>query len=181
MLEYNQILRRVMIMIKIYKTISKSNYLMLLPFLTFISLYLSSCSNQTGASDFPDCFVGTYIIEEVSGEKRILNFSNDGTIAGQSSAEEELNFTGQLGSWIRTGNREAKIVLFDFSFADVVGGEVIIARLDFIITFIGQICEEVAGSFELRFFDDNEDPFDITSDGGGVVIEDAFIGRKLVL
>lgn len=58
-------------MIKFYKTTSKSNYLMLLPFLIFISLYLSSCSNQTGASDFPDCFVGTYINEEGSGTKRI--------------------------------------------------------------------------------------------------------------
>ena len=61
MLEYNKILRRVMIMIKFYKTTSKSNYLMLLAFLIFISRYLSSCSNKTGTSDFPDCFVGTYI------------------------------------------------------------------------------------------------------------------------
>jgi len=166
-------------MIKIYKTISKSIYLMFFPFLIFISLFLSSCSNQTGASDFPDCFVGTYINKEGSGTKRIWNLSNDGTIAGQSSAEEDFNFTGQLGSWVSTGNREAKIILFDFSF-DNGGVETIIARVDFIITFNGENCEEVEGSFELRFFDANEDPFDITSDDGEVQ-ETAFTGRKLVL
>ncbi len=166
-------------MIKIYKTISKSNYLMLLPFLIFISLYLSSCSKQTGASDFPDCFVGTYINEEGSGTKRIWNLSNDGTIAGQSSAQEEFKFTGQLGSSTRTGNREAKIVLFDFSFNEGVV-EANIARVDAIMTFNGENCEEVEGSFDLRFFDDNEDPFDITSDDGEV-IEEAFTGSKLLL
>jgi hypothetical protein len=168
-------------MIKFYKTTSKSNYLMLLPFLIFISLYLSSCSNQTGASDFPDCFVGTYINinEEGSGTKRIWNLSNDGTIAGQSSAQEDFNFTGQLGSWTRTGNREAKIVLFDFSF-NQEGVGAIIARVDVIMTFNGENCEEVEGSFELRFFDDNEDPFNITSDDGEV-IEEAFTGSKLLL
>ena len=166
-------------MIKIYKTISKGNYFTLLPFLIFISLFLSSCSNQTGASDFPDCFVGTYIIEQGSGTKRIWNLSNDGTIAGQSSAQEEFKFTGQLGSWTRTGNREAKIVLFDFSFNEGVV-EANIARVDVIITFNGENCEEVEGSFELRFFDNNEDPFDITSDDGEVT-EDAFTGRKLLL
>ena len=166
-------------MIKIYKTISKGNNLMFLPFLIFISLFLSSCSNQTGASDFPYCFVGTYIIEQVSGTKRIWNLSNDGTIAGQSSAQEEFKFTGQLGSWTRTGNREAKIVLFDFSFNEGVV-EANIARVDVIITFNGENCEEVEGSFELRFFDDNEEPFDITSDDGEV-IEEAFTGSKLLL
>ncbi len=166
-------------MIKIYKTISKGNYLMLLPFLIFISRYLSSCSNKTGASDFPDCFVCTYINEEGSGTKRIWNLSNDGTIAGQSSAQEDFNFTGQLGSWTRTGNREAKIVLFDFSF-NQEGVGAIIARLDAIMTFNGENCEEVEGSFELRFFDDNEDPFNITSDDGEV-IEEAFTGSKLLL
>jgi len=168
-----------MIMIKIYKTISKGNNLMFLPFLIFISLFLSSRSNQTVASDFPDCFVGTYINKEGSGTKRIWNLSNHGTIAGQSSAEEEFNFTGQLGSWTRTGNREAKIVLLDFSFNQEGVGE-IIARLDAIMTFNGENCEEVEGSYELRFFDDNEDPFDITSDDGEVT-EEAFTGSKLLL
>ena len=55
-----------------------------------------------------------------------------------------------------------------------------IARVDIDITFKGDNCEEIEGSFELRFFDDNEDPFDITSDDGEVT-EEAFTGRKLLL
>ena len=90
-----------------------------------------------------------------------------------------FNFSGQLGSWVRTDNREAKIVLLDFSF-DSEGAEANIARADITISFNGQNCEETEGSFELRFFEDYEDPFDITSDDGEV-IEDTFTGRKLLL
>lgn len=84
-----------------------------------------------------------------------------------------------MGSWVRTGNREAKIVLLDFSF-DSEGAEANIARADITISFNGENCEETEGSFELRFFEDDEDPFDITSDDGEV-IEDTFTGRKLLL
>jgi hypothetical protein len=166
-------------MIKIYKTISKGNYLMLLPFLIFISLFLSSCSNQTSASDFPDCFVGTYINQVGDGAENIWNLYKDGNFAGHSSTEEVFNFSGQLGSWVMTDNREAEIVFLDFSF-DYEGVKSNIARVDIDITFKGDNCEEIEGSFELRFFEDDEDPLDISSDDGEV-IKDTFTGSKLLL
>ena len=166
-------------MIKIYKAISIYNYLTILFSIIFICSLMISCNDSSEASDFPDCFVGIYINEEGSGAESIWNLYKDGNFAGQSSTEKVFNFSGQLGSWVRTGNREAKIVLLDFSF-DSEGAEANIARADITISFNGQNCEATEGSFELRFFEDNEDPFDITSDDGEV-IEDTFTGRKLLL
>lgn len=138
-----------------------------------------SCNEDTKAGEFPECFVGTYINTESSGAQSIWNLSKDGTFAGESSTHEELNFGSELGSWKKTGSREAKIVLFDFSYGSdgVVKN---IARADISITFQGENCEQTEGSFQLRFFKNGEDPLDISTYNGDV-IEDTFTGRKLVL
>lgn len=138
-----------------------------------------SCDEQTRASEFPECFLGTYLNQEGSGAKSIWNLHKDGTFAGESSTQQSLNFSGQLGSWVRTGSQSALIVLLDFSFDDE-GNFKNTARADISIFFSGDNCEETEGSFELRFFEEGEDPLDL-SDYDGVVIEDTFTGRKLVL
>lgn len=166
-------------MIKTDKTISKHIYLSIIFTIVCAGLFAVSCNHESEASDFPDCFVGTYINEESSGAKSMWNLYKDGNFSGESSTQEVLNFSGQIGSWIKTGNREAHIVLIDFSF-DEDGVEKNIARADIDITFIGDNCEETEGSFELRFFEDGEDPLDISTDDGEV-IEDTFTGRKLLL
>lgn len=143
------------------------------------AIIVSSCDNNSEASDFPECFTGTYLNEEGSGAESIWNFHKDGTFTAVSSTQQELNFSGELGSWEQTGEREAKIVLLDFSFNNE-GIAVNIARADIDITFTGENCEETEGSFELRFFESGEDPLDIDTDQGEV-IEDTFTGRKLIL
>jgi len=138
-----------------------------------------SCNEDTTAGGFPECFVGTYVNTESSGARSIWNLHKDGNFSGESSTQQELNFSSELGSWKKTGNREAKIVLFDFSF-DSDGFVKNIARADINITFLDENCEETKGSFQLRFFENGEDPFDINT-YNGEVIEDTFTGRKLIL
>lgn len=157
----------------------KINMLFLFFFLFIFVLYSTSCNKNTEASDFPDCFVGTYLNEEGSGAESIWNLHKDGTFSAVSSTQQELNFSGELGSWEQTGEREAKIVLLDFSF-DSEGLPINIARADIGITFKGENCEETEGSFELRFFESGEDPLDINTDEGEA-IQDTFTGRKLIL
>lgn len=148
-------------------------------FILFTAALLTSCDEPSDASEFPECFVGTYLNKEGSGADSIWTFHKGGTFSGESSTQEELNFSGQLGSWVRTGPGEARIVLLDFSFDDE-GIESNIARADIDITFKGENCGETEGSFELRFFQEGEDPLDLST-YQGEVIEDTFTGRKLVL
>lgn len=146
---------------------------------SMMMLLLASCNENTTADEFPECFVGTYINSESSGAHSIWNLSKDGSFSGESSTQEKLNFGSELGSWKKTGNREAKIVLFDFSY-DSNGLLKNIARADINVTFTGENCEETKGSYQLRFFENGEDPLDINT-YKGEVIEDTFTGRKLVL
>ena len=152
-------------------------------FLTIIILCLStllfSCDNNTEASEFPECFVGTYLNDEGSGAKSIWNLSDDGTFTGQSSTEKVFNFTGQMGAWRSTGNRTAEILMLDFSFDDE-DNFANTARIDIEIEFMGENCEETEGSFELRFFEEDEDPLDVSTDTGDA-IEDTFTGRKVII
>lgn len=144
-----------------------------------ISVVLSiSCNGESGASEFPDCFTGTYINHEGSGARSIWNFYKDGNFLGESSTQEQLSFSGQLSSWQKTGSGEATVVLFDFSF-DNSGSSSNIARGDIYIEFMGENCEETNGSFELRFFPNGEDPFDLSS-YKGQILEDTFTGRKFI-
>ncbi len=144
-----------------------------------ISTILISCENDTQASSLPECLVGTYLNEEGSGTKSIWNLSSDGIFTGQSSTEKLLNFSGQMGTWTATGNREAKILMLDFSFDE--DGEVAnTARIDIQVEFSGEKCENINGSFEIRFFEDGEDPLNIYTDDGEP-IDDTFTGRKVIL
>lgn len=147
--------------------------------LLFSAALVASCDDQSQASEFTECFVGTYLNREGSGADSIWTFHKGGTFSGESSTQQELSFSGQLGSWKQTGPDQAEIVMLDFSF-DEEGIESNIARVDVNITFHGANCEETEGSFELRFFQDGEDPLDLST-YGGEVIEDTFTGSKLLL
>ncbi|NIP38754.1 MAG: hypothetical protein GWO07_08440 [Candidatus Dadabacteria bacterium] len=158
---------------------SKNKYLgTTVMILCFCSL-LFSCDNNTEASEFPECFVGTYLNEEGSGAKSIWNLSSDGTFTGQSSTEKVFNFTGQMGAWRSTGSNSAEILMLDFSF-DEQGNFANTARIDIEIEFEGENCEETVGSFELRFFEEDEDPLDVSTDTGEA-IEDTYTGRKVII
>lgn len=158
--------------------IFNNSYLTAIVLLCFLTLNIS-CNNDTVASEFPECFVGTYLNEEGSGTKSIWNLSDDGTFNGQSSTEQVFNFTGQLGTWRSTGINTAEILMIDFSFDDD-GNFANTARIDIEIEFKGENCEETEGSFQLRFFEDDEDPLDVSTDTGDA-IEDSFTGRKVII
>ncbi len=84
-----------------------------------------------------------------------------------------------MGAWRSTSSTSAEILMLDFSFDDE-GNFANTARIDIEIEFKGENCEETVGSFELRFFEEDEDPLDVSTDTGEV-IEDTFAGRKVFL
>jgi hypothetical protein len=71
----------------------------------------------------------------------------------------------------------------DFTFGTPVNGRAPpaeIARVDALLTFSKQ-CQRVEGSFELRFFDpQQEDPLEPMTDTGDVVVM-TFTGRRLTI
>lgn len=145
----------------------------------FLVMSNISCEENSIAQEFPECFTGTYLNIEGSGTQSLFTFTADGNFIGVSSAEKVLNFSTELGSWIATSSDTVKAVFLDFSFGN--SGELVnIARVDLDITFIGDNCKETQGSFEIRFFEDNEDPLDISTDTGKA-ITDTFSGRKIVV
>ncbi len=142
----------------------------------FLLILNISCESDSQAQEFPECFSGTYLNIEGSDTQSLFTFTADGNLIGVSSAEKILNFSTELGSWVATSSDTAKAVFLDFSFGNA--GELVnIARVDLDITFIGDNCEETEGNFEIRFFEDNEDPLDISADTGEA-ISDTFTGRK---
>lgn len=77
-------------MTKIDKTISNYNYLLILFSAIFFGIFAGSCNDPSEASDFPDCFVGTYINQENSGARSMWNLYKDGNFSGESSTQELL-------------------------------------------------------------------------------------------
>ena len=129
------------------------------------------------AGKFPKCYIGTYFIKEGSGTKSLWTLGARGTIIFTSSEQEELNFSTEHGSWEKSGSRQAKSKMLDFSFGE--DGELInIARVDAVINFIGGNYDEVEGSFTLRFFDNDEDPLNLENSNGDP-ITDTFTGRRV--
>lgn len=156
----------------------KHTIIFVIPLLLLCSL-LISCESESAAQEFPECFTGTYLNIEGSGTQSLFTFTSEGNFISASSTQELLNFGTQLGSWIAMSGDTAKVVFLDFSFGENDELENI-ARADIDITFIGDNCEEIEGSFELRFFEENEDPLDISTDTGQAVT-DNFSGRKIIV
>ena len=147
--------------------------------LTVIVIILGALSypSISFAGKFPKCYIGTYFIEEGGGTKSLWTLGERGTIIVTSSEQEELNFSTEHGSWEKSARRQAKSIMLDFSFRE--DGELInIARVDATINFIGSNCDEVEGSFTLRFFDNDEDPLNLDNSNGDP-ITDTFTGRKV--
>ena len=129
------------------------------------------------AGKFPKCFIGTYLIEEGSGTISLWTFGARGTIIVTSSEQKELSFSTEHGSWEKSGSRQAKSTMLDFSFGEE--GELSnLARVDVTTNFIGINCDEVEGSFTLRFFDKDEDPLN-PDNSNGEPISDTFTGRRV--
>ena len=108
------------------------------------------------------CFQGTYFVRESSGTHSLWTFSQDGTYQSASSAE--LRSTG-LAFTFSDGN------------GDVGGPPLRTARVDAVMSFRNK-CEEVEGTFEVRFFGPDDDPI---SEPGEFVFSDTFTGRRVTV
>jgi hypothetical protein len=146
--------------------------------LTILFFVVALCPVSNSLADtFPRCFIGTYLLEQGSGTMSLWTFGARGTIIVTSSAQEELNFSTEQGSWKKSARSQAKSTMLDFSFGE--DGELInIARVDATINFLGSNCDEVEGSFSLRFFDNGQDPLN-PDNSNGDTITDTFTGRRV--
>jgi hypothetical protein len=127
------------------------------------------------------CFPGTYIVRESSGTQSLWTFSQDGTYQSVSSAEVARNFGHIQGAWKKTGVRELRATGLAFTFSS--GNSAIgvpplrTARVDTIMSFTNK-CEEVEGTFEVRFFGPDDEPI---SDPGEFVFSDTLNGRRVTV
>jgi hypothetical protein len=134
-------------------------------------------SSDTGAQG--GCSPGTYLVVEGSGTQSLWTLSRDGGFQITSSAERAFGFSHIQGVWKKTGARDAKArgLDFDFSATSLNGGvpPSQVARIDVVMQF-AERCEEMAGSFELRVFNPNDDPL---GSNPPAVAADTFIGQRV--
>jgi len=131
------------------------------------------------AQAFPAHCAGTYLIQEGSGTQSLWSLEKDGMMLGASSAQAAFNFSNQQGTWEKNGADGVKAVLLDFSF-DASGALINVGRIDIALNTVGGGCDNVAGSFTLRFYEPGEDPLDPGSDTGQP-ISDTFSGRRVTV
>ena len=155
--------------------------LVMLTFVLSIALFLlsSSIASSRDAESQGGCFPGTYLVVEGSGTQSLWTLSQDGGFQVTSSAEKAFGFSHIQGVWAKTGARDAKARGLDFNFRQIpVDGGVPasqITRLDIVMTF-AQRCEEMAGTFELRVFNANDDPLNSNTPA---IASDTFFGRRV--
>jgi hypothetical protein len=101
-----------------------------------------------------------------------------------SSAQGALGFGDGYGRWKQTRRQQIESTVLDFTYGKNPLGSGVppasVARVDAKFSFSDH-CKQLAGSFELRFFDPaTEDPLDPASDGGTPVL-DTFTGRRVTV
>ena len=126
-----------------------------------------------------NCFTGTYIFETASDSLSMWTFTRDGNVLVTSSVQKTLNFSDIQGVWKVADPGKVKSVLLDFSFNNT-GEPINVARLDVTLRKTGKTCDELEGEFELRFFEDGEDPLDPSTDTG-TPLSDTLHGRRLIV
>lgn len=139
-------------------------------------LVLPSAPLLAGA--FPASCAGTYLIEEDGGARDFWTFAADGSFFGTTSTQPLFNFSNQQGSWEKIGNDGAQGVLLAFVFDDD-NTLLTTARIDIFFHTLGPGCDEIAGSLEVRTFEDGEDPLDPSTDTGEPIATDTFTGRRV--
>lgn len=130
------------------------------------------------AEGFPARCAGTYLIEEDGGARDFWTFEADGTFFGTTSTQPLFNFSNQQGSWEKTGANGGRGVLLAFVFDDD-NTLLTTARIEILFQTIGPGCGNIAGSLEVRTFEDGEDPLDPSTDTGDPIATDTFTGRRV--
>lgn len=135
-------------------------------------------SAPASAAGFPASCAGTYLIEEDGGARDFWTFAADGTFFGTTSTQPLFNFSNQQGSWKKVGAAGAEGVLLAFVFDDD-NTLLTVARVEIAFHTVGPGCDAIAGSLEVRTFEDGEDPLDPSTDTGDPIASDTFSGRRV--
>ena len=143
----------------------------------FLSLTASAATDHASPRDFPECFIGTFLVEEGSGTQSLWSFGPGGVMFITSSAQKALDFTDEQGAWKKTGKREAVGTTLDFSF-NADGSLANIAKVNIDVTFSGRGCAGIDGGLTVSFYAPGVDPLDPDSVPENVV-SDTFSGRRV--
>jgi len=145
--------------------------------LLFVCL-LGGSSASLLARGFSGNCSGTYLMAEGGGATSLWTLEADGAFFATSSLQPLVNFSEQKGSWEKDGSNGAKGVVLALVFGD--NNELInVSRVDVSLHTVGDGCDNIAGSLEVREFTGAEDPLDPTTDTGEPIATDTFTGRRV--
>jgi hypothetical protein len=121
---------------------------------------------------------GTYLIDEDGGATALWTFEADGTFFATSSLQPLLNFSDQQGAWEKDGSDGLKGVVLALVF-DEDNTLLNVSRVDISLHTVGNGCDNIAGSLEVREFTAGEDPLDPSTDTGDPIATDTVTGRRV--
>lgn len=141
-----------------------------------VVLFAGSTS-ALAAQGFPAHCAGTYLITENGGARDFWTLQADGTFFGTTSTQQLFNFSNQQGTWKKVAGDGVHGALFAFVW-NGDGSLLTTARIDVSLHTVGEGCQ-IAGSLEVRTFEDGEDPLDPSTDTGDPIATDTFTGRRV--
>jgi hypothetical protein len=144
---------------------------------TLLAILLAIPSTPLLADSGPARCTGTYLIEEAGGAKDFWTFGADGSFSGVTSTQPLYNFSNQQGSWQKVGH-DARGALLAFVYNDD-NTLMTTARIEILFHPVGQSCDQIAGTLEVRTFEEGEDPLDPATDSGVPLATDTFTGRRV--
>lgn len=145
-----------------------------------LALLLAALPASLAARAFPASCAGTYLTQEAGGARDFWTLDADGTFFGTTSTQALFHFTNQQGTWTKNGDDGAKGVLLAFVFADDNSVQSI-ARIDISLHTVGDGCDSIAGSLEVRSFEAGEDPLNPGTDTGPPIATDTFTARRVAI
>jgi hypothetical protein len=145
--------------------------------LLFVFLFGGSSASLLACGFSGNCS-GTYLMAEAGGATSLWTFEADGTFFATSSLQGILKFSDQQGSWEKEGNNGLKGAVLALVFDDD-GSLLNVSRVDMSLHTVGNGCDNIAGSLEVREFTGGEDPLDPTTDTGDPIATDTVTGRRV--
>ena len=121
---------------------------------------------------------GTYLMAEAGGATSLWTLEADGTFFATSSLQGILKFSDQQGNWEKHGNDGIKGAVLALVFDDD-GALLNVSRVDVSLHTVGNGCDNIAGSLEVRELTAGEDPLDPGTDTGDPIATDTVTGRRV--
>jgi len=145
--------------------------------LLFAILFAGSSTSLLARGGPVSC-TGTYLMAEAGGATSLWTLEADGSFFATSSLQGLIRFSDQQGNWKKDGHDGIKGVLLALVFNDD-GTLHDVSRVDISLRAVGHGCDNVAGSLEVRSFEDGEDPLDPTTDDEEPIATDTVTGRRV--